>query len=162
MLIRWLLNRFRKKHYTFLKTGMKVVISDGFDVAGSQNISFGDSVFVGPRCVFYSTRAKLNIGNHVMFGPEVMIITGDHRIDIKDKYMDEITDDLKLPENDRDVNVEDDCWIGARAIILKGVTIHTGSVVAAGAVVTKDVPQYSIYYNKNDIRPRFKRGGVIK
>jgi len=92
----------------------------------------------------------------VMFGPEVMIITGDHRFDIKGMYMDEVTNEMKLPENDKPVNIEDDCWIGARAIVLKGVTIHKGSIVAAGAVVVKDVPEYSIYYSKNDIRPRFK------
>ena len=47
-------------------------------------------------------------------------------------------------EFDKDIVVEDDVWIGTRAIILKGVTIHKGAIVGAGAVVTKDVPPYSI------------------
>lgn len=46
---------------------------------------------------------------------------------------------------DADVVIESGCWIGTRAIILKGVTIGRGSVIGAGAVVTKDVPPYSIY-----------------
>ncbi len=79
-----------------------------------------------------------------MFGPHVAVVTGDHRIDIPDRPMISIKDSEKLPENDQDVVIENDVWIGANATILKGVTIGTGSVICAGAVVTKDVPPYSI------------------
>ena len=79
-----------------------------------------------------------------MMGPRVTIITGDHRIDIKGKCMAEVSDEEKLPENDKDVVIEDDVWVGANVTILKGVRISTGSVIAAGAVVVKDVPSYSI------------------
>ena len=146
----------RKRKPLFKAIGNKVTLSNDIDVAGESNISIGNSVFIGPRCTFYAVKAPLLIGNHIMFGPEVMIITGDHRIDLRDVYMDEITDEMKLPQNDLPVIIEDDCWIGARAIILKGVTIHKGSVIAAGAVVVKDVPEYSVYYSKDSIRPRFK------
>lgn len=132
-------------------------IPHSLDVRGKENILIGRNVYIGPRCTFYSAKAKLIIGNHVMFGPEVMIITGDHRFDIKDKFMDEITDEMKLPENDKDVVIEDDVWIGARALILKGVTIGRGSVIAAGAVVLKNVPPYHIYYSKDKICNRFKK-----
>jgi maltose O-acetyltransferase len=44
----------------------------------------------------------------------------------------------------KSVVIEDDVWIGTRAIILPGVTVHHGSIIAAGAVVTKDVPEYAI------------------
>ena len=90
------------------------------------------------------TRAQIKIGDHVMFGPHVFTITGGHRTDIKGRYMDEITNDEKRPEDDRDIVLEGDNWIGANAVILKGVTVGKGAVVAAGAVVTKDVPAYSI------------------
>lgn len=79
-----------------------------------------------------------------MFGPHVTVVTGDHRIDIPDRPMISVRDDEKLPENDQDVVIENDVWGGANATILKGVTIGTGSVISAGAVVTKDVPPYSI------------------
>lgn len=52
--------------------------------------------------------------------------------------------DEKLPENDAPVVIEDDVWCGANVTILKGVTIGRGSVVAAGAVVTRSCPPYSI------------------
>ncbi|WP_343231767.1 DapH/DapD/GlmU-related protein [Thermomonas beijingensis] len=50
----------------------------------------------------------------------------------------------KLPENDLTVQVESDVWVGAGAIILKGVTVGRGAVIAAGAVVNRDVPPYAI------------------
>ena len=58
---------------------------------------------------------------------------------------------------DRDVVIEAVCWIGTRAIILKGVTVGRGSVIGAGAIVTRDVPPYSIYVGVPDVRvyPRF-------
>ena len=61
----------------------------------------------------------------------------------------------KRPEDDADVVIKDDVWVGMRAIILKGVTIGEGSIIAAGAVVTKDVPPYNIYLGPDKMRPRF-------
>ena len=55
-----------------------------------------------------------------------------------------ITDTEKRPEDDQDVIFEGDNWIGANATILRGVTIGHGAVIAAGAIVTKDVPPFSI------------------
>lgn len=79
-----------------------------------------------------------------MFGPHVFMITGGHRMDVIGRYMKDIRNDEKLPENDQNIVVEGDNWIGANAIILKGVTIGKGAVVAAGAIVTKDVPPYAV------------------
>ena len=84
-----------------------------------------------------------------------MFITGNHRIDLVGEYMINVTNEMKLPENDQDIIIEDDVWIGARAIILKGVKIGEGSIIAAGAVVTKNIPPYSIYYGINKIKKRF-------
>lgn len=49
-----------------------------------------------------------------------------------------------MPENDKDVIIEDGVWVGCNVTILKGVHIGKGSVIAAGSIVTKDVPPYSI------------------
>jgi acetyltransferase-like isoleucine patch superfamily enzyme len=56
----------------------------------------------------------------------------------------EVTDEEKLPENDQPIVIEDDVWTGANITILKGVTIGHGSVIAAGSVVTRSFPPYSI------------------
>ena len=90
------------------------------------------------------TRAKIIFGDHVMTGPGVTMITGGHRIDIPGRPMKSIHNNEKLPENDQDIILNGDNWIGANSIILRGVTIGEGAVVAAGAVVTNDVPPYSI------------------
>lgn len=111
---------------------------------GIKNISLGNNVSIGYKNTFYCTRAEIIIGDDVIFGPNVTIITGDHRVDILDKPIAAIKDSEKLPENDQPVIFEGDNWIGADSTILKGVTIGKGAVIAAGSVVTKNVPPLSI------------------
>lgn len=106
-----------------------------------KTISIGHNVTIGHRCIFQSAHGLINIGNHVMFGPEVHIHGGNHRIDVVGVYMDEVK---KMPNSDGTVFIDDDVWIGAKAIILKNVTIGKGAVVGAGSVVTKNVPPYAV------------------
>lgn len=124
--------------------GTRVRIPKGCSFAGIGNISVGNDVYFGADTRILTTRAQLKIGSYVMFGPGVTIVTGDHRTDVLGKYMVQITDADKLPENDMDVVIEDDVWIGANATILKGVTIGRGSVIAANSLVTKSCPPYSV------------------
>ena len=124
--------------------GKDVTIGKQCDITW-ENVYAGNDVHIGSGCRFLSTRAAIRIGDHVMFGPNVTIITGDHRIDILDKPMTQVTDREKRPEDDQDVIFEGDNWIGANVTILKGVKIGRGSVIAAGAVVTKNVTDYSIW-----------------
>lgn len=112
------------------------------DFKGLWNMTVGDYTSIPKGATFYCTEAPLTIGKKVIFGPHPTIITGDHRIDVIGKYIMDSTE--KLPENDAPVVIEDDVWTGANVTILKGVTIGRGSVIAAGAVVTKSFPPYSI------------------
>lgn len=96
-------------------------------------------------CSFIASIATIHIGNHVMFGPNVTIRGGDHRTDIIGRYIKSVTPSEKLPENDKDVYIEDDVWIGCNVTILKGVRIGRGSVIGAGSIVVKDVPPYTIH-----------------
>lgn len=109
-----------------------------------ENIELGDHAYLSNDITIMSTRAKVYIGDHAMVGARTCIVTGNHRVDIKDKLLDEVTDADKRPEDDQDVVLEGDNWIGMGVYILKGVTIGRGAVVAAGSIVTKDVPPYSI------------------
>jgi acetyltransferase-like isoleucine patch superfamily enzyme len=79
-----------------------------------------------------------------MFGPSVSLIVGNHSHHILGKYLIDYKEMDKLHPDDLPIYIEDDVWIGARSIILSGVRIGEGSIVAAGSVVTKSVPPYSI------------------
>ena len=81
----------------------------------------------------------VHIGDHVMMGPECHIYTRNHKISRTDIPIREQGYDEVNP-----VYIEDDVWIGARVIILPGIRIGKGSVIGAGAVVTKDIVPYSV------------------
>jgi acetyltransferase-like isoleucine patch superfamily enzyme len=137
--------------------GKNVLIGRGSNLT-YHNISIGNDVSIGPNAMFMCTRSEIKIGDHVMFGPHVFMITGGHRMDMLGRYMKSIRNNEKLPENDQDIILEGDNWIGANSIILKGVTIGRGAVVAAGAVVTNNVPRYSVVAGipAKTIKMRFK------
>ncbi|KKQ23577.1 MAG: acetyltransferase [Candidatus Roizmanbacteria bacterium GW2011_GWC1_37_12] len=97
-----------------------------------RNITIGEDTIVGEGAVL-DGRAELFIGSHVDIASEVMIFNGEH--DIHSATFEPITAPVKIA---------DYVFIGPRAIILPGVTIGWGAVVAAGAVVTKDVPDSTI------------------
>ena len=141
------LNRFivsKMKCALLESVGTNVRIGIGAQAVPWSNVSVEDHVSIGSNNLFLCTRAKIHIGDHVMFGPNVTVITGRHRIDLIGRYMITVTDDEKRPEDDLEVVFEGDNWIGANVTILQGVTVGRGSVIAAGAVVTKDVPAYTI------------------
>lgn len=109
-----------------------------------RDIHIGNNVSVGSGSLLMCACAPIYIGDNVMFGPCVTVITGDHRMDYVGKYLIDVRGPDKLPENDQPVIFEGDNWIGANATILKGVTVGEGAVVAAGAVVTKNVAPYTV------------------
>lgn len=134
----------------FGSCGQNVNISYSFKVYGNENIFIGDNVHIGQGSLFMSPIGKIKIKSNVMFGPNVTIITGNHRIDVVGKYMVDVHE--KLPDNDQDVIIEDDVWVGANVTILKGVTIGKGSVIGACSLVTKDVAPYTVYVGTPGIK----------
>lgn len=125
----------------FKKRGANFVF-DPKDQFSYETISVGNDVYIGPGAKFSASESSITLGNKIMFGPNVTIMGGDHNTSVIGEYMYDIKE--KLPENDLPVIIQDDVWVGCGAIILKGVTIGTGSIVAAGALVIKSVPEYSI------------------
>lgn len=124
--------------------GKNVRFCKGFEAEGWKNIYIEDDVFISSNVKIMTSLAKVYIGSHTMIGPNVFIFSGNHITDVKGKVMTAFTDKDKRPTDDEDVVFEGDNWIGAGCIILKGVTIGYGAVVAAGAVVSADVEPYSI------------------
>ncbi len=109
-----------------------------------ENVHIGNHVSLNENTLLFCTRAKIIIGDYVMFGPNVTLITGGHRMDLVGRYMYTVTNAEKRKEDDRDIVIVGDNWIGANSTILRGVTIGEGAVVAAGSVVTHDVAPYTI------------------
>lgn len=120
----------------------KGFIFDPFGNYTYENISVGDDVFIASGATFLSTNSTISIGSKVMFGPNVTIIGGDHNSSCIGRFMFDVIE--KIPENDLPIVIENDVWVGSGAIILKGVRIGRGSIVAAGSLVLREVPPYSI------------------
>jgi acetyltransferase-like isoleucine patch superfamily enzyme len=115
-----LLNKIFVKPFvllSFKKHGKNITIGRKCHFNGIGHISLGNRVTLGYESVFLCTIAHVIIGDDVMFGPRVTIITGDHRTDIIGRTMKSITDKEKLPANDQDIVIEGDNWICANAVI---------------------------------------------
>lgn len=119
-----------------------------------QNIHVGNEVSLGWRPVIMAALSEVHIGNHVMFGPEVVIIGGGHNTSVLGEFMTQVHE--KTGNEDLGVVIEDDVWVGARAVILRGVHVGRGSVIGAGAVVTKSVPPYAIVVGNHARVTRFR------
>lgn len=144
--------------------GEEVYFSPSNSIFSYESMHVGNYVHIGYHADFVATRSRIVIGDHVVFGPHVSIRGGDHRVDVIGKYVDEVKDEDKLPENDADVVFEGDNWIGMNVTILKGVTIGRGAIIAAGAVVNKNIPPYSIAGGvpAKVLKSRFSEEDIVK
>jgi maltose O-acetyltransferase len=118
-----------------LQIGVKV---GGLRQCGFQTtkVSIGDGSFVNVGCWFEGA-GRVRIGRDAFLGPQVMIITSVHELDEQGQA-------ARMPSCG-EVSIGDRCWLGARATILPGVTIGEGTIVGAGAVVTKDCEPGAVY-----------------
>ena len=125
------------------KCGYNSSIDYPFNISGATNIFLSDNVIIGAGSTIFTTKAKIKIDSHVIFGPNVTMISGDHK-SLPGRFIDTIKDDEKESLYDQDIIIESDVWIGANVTILKGVSIGRSAIIAAGSVVTKSVEAYSI------------------
>lgn len=160
-------------HANHISVGKNVKFEDYSEIHGlcEDGLVFGDNVTIGRNCMirpssyygkdfgkglkigsnssigphgYVGCSGKIVIGNNVMFGPKCSLFAENHNFDRKD---------LSIKEqgvNQKGIVIEDDCWIGSNVIILDGVTIGKGSVIAAGTIVTKDVPKNSVVIDKRN------------
>jgi acetyltransferase-like isoleucine patch superfamily enzyme len=101
-----------------------------FYTAGGDEIRVGQNVFVNQNCTFYDL-GGLDIADDVMIGPNVSIITAGHPLQPSQR---------RAATMGKPIAIEKNVWIAAGATIIGGVTVGENSVVAAGSVVTKNVP----------------------
>ena len=143
----------------FASIGEHVVLESGALVWHPETISLGENVYIGHRTmlkghplglmyvgndtwigqdVFLHSAGGIKIGNQVGIGPRVMVLTSTHDISNRQQAI------LDAPLIFAPVVIHDDADLGIASVILPGVTIGRGAQVGAGAIVTKDVPDYAI------------------
>jgi acetyltransferase-like isoleucine patch superfamily enzyme len=124
-------NMFYRK-FLRLEIGEGTAIQMGILLTTRGGVQIGDNSVINRGCTL-DGRGKLFVGNNVNISQEVMILTAEH--DVNHPFF----AGIEAP-----VVIHDDAWISTRSMLLPGVTVGRGAVVAAGAVVTKDIPAYSI------------------
>ncbi len=116
--------------------GKDVIIEPSAILNGHQKITIGDGSWVGSYCNFRPVDNKITIGKNVLIGQLVSIITDSH-------CYDDVEQDIKDQGiYGADVIIKDNVWIGSNSVILHGVTLESGCIVAAGAVVTRSFPAH--------------------
>lgn len=143
-------------------TGVGSKIQDGVSCFGDVKIGSYTSIN-GPATQIASKINSITIGNFCSIASGVVIQEYYHQYDRVTSYYinrnifsKDLSCDIYSKGN---IVIEDDVWIGANCIILSGVTIGRGSVIGAGSIVTKDIPNYSIVGGNpaKVIKPRFKQ-----
>lgn len=146
-----------EKNATFSRRrGGKIILRKHVSIGNNAHISVTENAMlsigsysrVGTNNIIVA-RESIDIGNYVMIGPNVCIYDHDHVYKTKGIMRD-------AGFTTAPVTIEDDVWVGAGAIILKGVTIGSGSIIGAGSVITKDIPQNAIIHPNRDMVIRQK------
>jgi maltose O-acetyltransferase len=109
-----------------------VVITPPFHCDYGYNIALGENVYFNFNCIVLDV-VKVSIGNNVLFGPGVQLLTATHPI----HHIERSTG----LESGREIRIGNNVWVGAGALICPGVSIGNHSVIGAGSVVTKHVPE---------------------
>jgi acetyltransferase-like isoleucine patch superfamily enzyme len=130
--LRWLLYKSLCRHL-----GGFCYIYPGARLSHVYGMSIGRNFHVNSGAYLYG-RGGLTIGDHVMIGPNAVIVSSQHRWDDPRVPM------VLLGHQMAPVTIGSDVWIGANAVVLPGVQVADGTIVSAGAVVTQDTAPYTI------------------
>lgn len=120
------------------KIGTGVTIRPGVTISNCKGVIIDDGCYLGENTIISATGSNVTIGANTLIAPNSIIIARQHVISGK------VAIKFSGYEN-RAILIQSNCWLGAGCKILSGVTIGEGSVVAAGAVVNKDISKFSIY-----------------
>jgi len=144
-----------------LKKCGKICLNQGCIITAPSNISLGDYIYILEGCSLYAhDNGKITIGDYsacnnnvninatgdgviqigtsVIIGPNTVIRASNHNYSLRDKPI------STQGHSGGAIIIEDDVWLGANVVVLPGVTIGTGSIIGAGAVVNKDIPPFSL------------------
>jgi maltose O-acetyltransferase len=115
----------------------RVDVFPGLTITGRpRNLRIGHGTGVNVGC-FFDCQGRVTVGERVMVGMGVTLVTSDHPLTAEGRP--------QAAPAGRDIVIGDDVWLGARCMILPGVTVGPGTIVSAGSVVTRDCMPYSVY-----------------
>jgi len=129
------------------EVGRSVLLKPCVTIKFPWKLTIGDHVWIGEG-VWIDNLAEVTIGSHVCLSQGAMLLTGNH--DYTKPTFDLSTAPIRL---------DDGAWVGAKALVCPGVTLHAGAVLAAGSVATADLEAYGVYQGNPAV---FKRRRVLK
>lgn len=109
----------------------------GLKINFKENVEFEGYCYIGPGAFWYA-KGGISVGNNVIFGPETILWTANHDYNSNEFIPYGKEEILKK------ITIEENVWVGIRSVILPGVRIGEGAIIAAASVVTKDVPKCAI------------------
>ncbi len=118
-------------HDLFRQVGKNVWIEPDFRCEFGKNITIGDNVYINFGCVILDC-GQVVIGNSTLIGPNVGIFSGNHTLDAEERAAGGL-----VP---KDIRIGERVWIGGNVSIVPGVSIGSNTIIAAGSVVTRDIP----------------------
>jgi maltose O-acetyltransferase len=131
----WRVWYFQKILKIMVKGGNPSMIGNNVYIAKGNKVTFGSGCRINENAHI----EKVNIGNDVLIAPNVSILSRMHEFSRTDIPM-----SLQGYREEKTVTIGNDVWLGRNVVVLPGVTIGNGAIVAAGAVVTKSVPDFAI------------------
>ena len=133
-------SQLRQNYYLhkFRKCGNSLILFTHVHIESPENITIGNNISVNRGCLIDASGGDISLGNNILIGPNTVLRAAGHIFTERDTP-------IRNQNHTRGIIViEDDIWLGANITILPNVTIGKGSVIGAGAVVTKDIEPYSI------------------
>lgn len=134
-MFKWFIQKKLKRK--LLEKCENISLGNGINISYLNKLTLGEYIHIGNECIL-NCYGGLDIGNNVVIGPYVTIWTVDHNYN----------DTTMLPFDNiqlcKKVTIENNVWIGAKSILVPGITIGEGAIIAMGSVVTKDVEAFSV------------------
>lgn len=120
-----------------LEIGRGVYILKGAEIQAGHHVILGQNAWIARDCKIMGD--EIEIQKDCILGPDVILVNADHRFDA---VSGQVT--MSAVPTTNPIQLEEGCWVGARSVILKGVTIGKGAVIGAGAVVNKSILPYEV------------------
>jgi galactoside O-acetyltransferase len=130
-----------RRQYWSVKLGgglRDVDIFPGVQLIASKNIRLGLGVSINRNVIIDASHGEINIGDNVAIGPNTVLRAADHVFSNPNELI------KNQGHKGGYIRIEEDSWLGTGVVVLRNVTVGKGSVIGAGAVVTRDVPPFSI------------------